>query len=54
MESPFEAIHPDVFAHDLATAINELLHDPARCDVMGKAGAGFASLAPQLVTVATD
>ncbi|MDF1825675.1 MAG: glycogen synthase [Verrucomicrobiales bacterium] len=38
MESPFEAIHPDVFAHDLATAINELLHDPARCEVMGKAG----------------
>lgn len=38
MESPFEAIHPDVFAHDLATAINELLHDPERCEAMGKAG----------------
>ncbi|MEM7602698.1 MAG: glycogen synthase [Verrucomicrobiota bacterium] len=38
MESPFEAIHPDVFAHDLASAINELLRDPDRCDAMGKAG----------------
>lgn len=38
MESPFEAIHPDVFAHDLASNINELLRDPARCEAMGKAG----------------
>ncbi len=38
MESPFEAIHPEVFAHDLASSINELLRDPARCEAMGRAG----------------
>lgn len=38
MESPFEAIHPDVFARDLASAINELLLDPPRCEAMGRAG----------------
>ena len=38
MESPFEAIHPKVFAQDLAHSINELLRDPARCEAMGRAG----------------
>ncbi|MEM6278674.1 MAG: glycogen synthase [Verrucomicrobiota bacterium] len=38
MESPFEAIHPEVFAHDLAAAINELIRDPERCEEMGRAG----------------
>ncbi|NUQ34013.1 MAG: glycogen synthase [Planctomycetaceae bacterium] len=37
-ESPFEAIHPEVYAHDLATGINTLMRDPARCVEMGKAG----------------
>ncbi len=32
----FEPRDPDQFAHDLATAINELLDNPARCEVMGK------------------
>jgi len=37
-DSPFEAIHPEVYAHDLATGINTLMRDPARCAEMGKAG----------------
>lgn len=37
-ESPFEATDPSAFAVDLASAINELMHDPARCESMGKAG----------------
>lgn len=37
-ESPFEAIHPEVYAHDLATGINTLMRDPDRCAEMGKAG----------------
>ena len=37
-ESPFEAVHPEQFALDLATRINELMADPARCAAFGKAG----------------
>lgn len=37
-ESPFEATHPEVFAKDLANAINELIRDEDRCAAMGKAG----------------
>lgn len=37
-ESPFEAIHPEVYAHDLATGINTLMRDPDRCAAMGRAG----------------
>jgi starch synthase len=37
-ESPFEAIHPEVYAHDLATGINTLMRDPDLCATMGKAG----------------
>lgn len=37
-ESPFEAIHPGVYAHDLATGINSLMRDPDRCAAMGRAG----------------
>lgn len=37
-ESPFEALHPDRFARDLAEGINTLLRDPALCARMGKAG----------------
>src|SRR6202000_2131430 len=28
-ESPFEAVHPDVFSRDLAERINELMANPA-------------------------
>ena len=38
LESPFEAIHPDVYAHDLAAGINHLMRDPDLCAQMGKAG----------------
>jgi glycogen synthase len=37
-ESPFEALHPEVFAHDLAMRINELMADPAKCAEFGAAG----------------
>lgn len=37
-ESPFEALHPAQFAHDLAVAINELMADPAKRAAFGKAG----------------
>lgn len=37
-QSPFEAIHPEIFARDLATAINSLMRDPERCQAMGVAG----------------
>lgn len=37
-ESPFEATDPAAFAADLASGINELMRDPARCEAMGKAG----------------
>ena len=37
-ESPFEAIHPEVFSRDLATGINTLMRDPDRCAAMGRAG----------------
>lgn len=37
-ESPFEATDPGAFAHDLASAINELMRDPERCEAMGKVG----------------
>jgi glycogen synthase len=37
-ESPFEALHPEVFAHDLAARINELMADPAKCREFGVAG----------------
>jgi len=37
-ESPFEATQPEEYARGLATAINELMRDPARCTTFGKAG----------------
>src|SRR5205809_1981535 len=37
-ESPFEALHPAQFAHDLAVAINDLMADPAKRAAFGKAG----------------
>lgn len=37
-ESPFEAIHPEVYANDLASGINHLMRDPDLCARMGKAG----------------
>ena len=37
-ESPFEAVKPDVFAHDLAREINNLMADPARRSKMATAG----------------
>ncbi len=37
-ESPFEALHPDAFAGDLATRVNELMRDREMRERMGKAG----------------
>jgi glycogen synthase len=37
-ESPFEALHPEQFAKDLAARINELMADPVKRDRMGRAG----------------
>lgn len=37
-ESPFEAIHLDVYSRDLAAGINSLMRDPDRCAKMGRAG----------------
>ncbi len=37
-ESPFEAMHPAVFAHDLAFAINDLMADEPKRVAFGKAG----------------
>ncbi len=37
-ESPFEATHPEVFAADLAAAVNRLMADPELRTRMGKAG----------------
>ena len=37
-ESPFEAVSPETFAADLASALKQLLRDPERCKQMGKAG----------------
>lgn len=37
-ESPFEALHPEQYARDLAQAINTLMADPAKREEMGKAG----------------
>ena len=37
-ESPFEAVHPETYARDLAAGINELMRDPERCVAMGRAG----------------
>jgi glycosyltransferase involved in cell wall biosynthesis len=37
-ESPFEPVDPARFSHDLATAINRLLADPALRARMGEAG----------------
>ena len=37
-ESPFEALKPDVFAHDLAAAINKLMADQTLRDKMAAAG----------------
>lgn len=37
-ESPFEAIHPDIFSRDLAAGLNTLMRDPERCAAMGQAG----------------
>src|SRR5687768_7473781 len=37
-ESPFEAIDPQAYAHDLATAVNRLMADTALRERMGKAG----------------
>lgn len=37
-ESPFEALHPDQFAKDLATSVNALMKDPTKRIKMGQAG----------------
>lgn len=37
-ESPFEALEPELFARDLAQAVNQLMADPARRQAMAKAG----------------
>lgn len=37
-EAPFEPVDPAGFSRDLATAINALLDDPARCAAMATAG----------------
>jgi glycogen synthase len=37
-ETPFEALHPAIFSHDLAARINELMANPARREQFGKAG----------------
>jgi glycogen synthase len=37
-ESPFDPLHPEVFSHDLAKRINELMADPAQRAAFGKAG----------------
>ena len=37
-ESPFEPLHPDRFARDLAARVNELMADPAKREAFGKAG----------------
>jgi len=37
-KSPFEPIHPDRFARDLASRINELMRDPAKRHAFGAAG----------------
>ncbi len=37
-ESPFEPIEPAKFSSDLATRINELMADPAKCEAFGQAG----------------
>ena len=37
-ESPFEPLHPDRFARDLAARINELMENPALREKMGKEG----------------
>ena len=38
VESPFEALHPNRFARDLAARINELMADPQKRRVFGAAG----------------
>jgi alpha-maltose-1-phosphate synthase len=38
MESPFEPVDPARFSHELATAVNRLLADPALRERMGEAG----------------
>jgi len=37
-ETPFEALHPETFAHDLAERINELMANPEMREQFGKAG----------------
>ena len=37
-ESPFEPVHPDRFARDLASRINQLMADPELCERFGRAG----------------
>lgn len=37
-ESPFEALHPETYARDLAEGINRLMRDPQACAAMGRAG----------------
>ena len=37
-ESPFEVLYPDLYAHDLAMRINQLMGDPAMRARMGAAG----------------
>ncbi len=37
-DSPFEALNPEHFAHDLAEAVNSLMADPEKCRRMGLAG----------------
>src|SRR5437667_8230537 len=37
-ETPFEALHPEIFSHDLAMRINELIASPEMRVAFGKAG----------------
>lgn len=36
--TPFEALHPEIFSHDLAMRINELMANPGMREEFGKAG----------------
>jgi glycosyltransferase involved in cell wall biosynthesis len=37
-DSPFEAINPEKFAHDIAERVNRLMGDPQLRERFGKAG----------------
>ncbi len=57
-ESPFEAVHPEVFSRDLAVRINELMADSSMRASFGKAGRaraedifGWSAIARQVQTL---